>query len=232
MQLFPSRYSFSGGYSCSLLLLLLAPFIISTISAFSPPSTHTRTTTSTTPTQLHALPTPERMFEYKSKPPTFNKQTSLWEPSIETEDSPYGPWGSFLRGGPSPFLVRVLSPNEYDQAVFKYMAQTKCSRAEAQGNMDAFFNNAADWAYQKSEEARGRPKVDYTEVRNVEKAHSIVLHICSPIHLSSSFCQHKHKAETKTSHFGNYLGVICHSIPWKMCIFDCNNRCRVGYYLG
>lgn len=165
MQLFPSRYSFSGGYSCSLLLLLLAPFIISTISAFSPPSTHTRTTTSTTPTQLHALPTPERMFEYKSKPPTFNKQTSLWEPSIETEDSPYGPWGSFLRGGPSPFLVRVLSPNEYDQAVFKYMAQTKCSRAEAQGNMDAFFNNAADWAYQKSEEARGRPKVDYTELK-------------------------------------------------------------------
>ena len=45
------------------------------------------------------------------------------------------------------------------------MAQTKCSRAEAQGNMDAFFNNAADWAYQKSEEARGRPKVDYTELK-------------------------------------------------------------------
>ena len=167
--------------------------IISIISAFSPPSSaayHTRTT-ATTQTQLRALPTPERMFEYKKKPPTFNKQTSLWEPSIETEDSPYGPWGSFLRAGPSPFLVRVLQPNEYDQAVFKYMAQTKCSRAEAQGNMDAFFNNAADWAYQKSEEARGRPKVDYTEVRNVEKAHCIVvlpkLILLTPIHLSSSF---------------------------------------------
>ena len=31
--------------------------------------------------------------------------------------------------------------------------------------MDAFFLNAADWAYQKSEEARGRPKVDYTELK-------------------------------------------------------------------
>lgn len=31
--------------------------------------------------------------------------------------------------------------------------------------MDAFFNNGADWAYQKSEEARGRPQVDYTELK-------------------------------------------------------------------
>lgn len=50
------------------------------------------------------------------------------------------------------------------QAVFKYMSQTRCSRIEAQGNMDAYFNNAADWAYQKGEEARGRPVVDYTEL--------------------------------------------------------------------
>lgn len=33
------------------------------------------------------------------------------------------------------------------------------------GNMDAYFNNAADWAYQKSEEARGRPVVDYTTLK-------------------------------------------------------------------
>lgn len=45
------------------------------------------------------------------------------------------------------------------------MAQVSCSRIEAQGNMDAYFNNAADWAYQKSEEARGRPMVDYTELK-------------------------------------------------------------------
>ncbi len=33
------------------------------------------------------------------------------------------------------------------------------------GNMDAFFANAADWAYQKQEEANGRPKVDYTQLK-------------------------------------------------------------------
>jgi len=30
------------------------------------------------------------------------------------------------------------------------------------GNMDAKLNNAADWMYQKQEEKRGKPKVDYT----------------------------------------------------------------------
>ena len=102
---------------------------------------------------------------YKSKPPTFNKSLSVWEPSSQTEPSPYGPFGSFLRGGPSPFIIRVLNPTDYDQAVYKYMSSTGCSRLEAQGNMDAYFNNAADWAYQKSEESRGRPVVDYTELR-------------------------------------------------------------------
>eukprot|EP00574_Skeletonema_japonicum_P007236 CAMPEP_0201735154 /NCGR_PEP_ID=MMETSP0593-20130828/36275_1 /ASSEMBLY_ACC=CAM_ASM_000672 /TAXON_ID=267983 /ORGANISM="Skeletonema japonicum, Strain CCMP2506" /LENGTH=182 /DNA_ID=CAMNT_0048228655 /DNA_START=33 /DNA_END=581 /DNA_ORIENTATION=+ len=140
--------------------------MVATISAFTPPSSSiSSTSTRTQQFQLSAVPSPERLFDYSKKPPTFNKQTTLWEPSHETEDAPYGPWGSFLRGGPSPFLVRVLQPSDYEQAVFKYMAQTSCSRAEAQGNMDAFFNNAADWAYQKSEEARGRPKVDYTQLK-------------------------------------------------------------------
>jgi len=107
---------------------------------------------------------------YKAKPPKLNKQTSLWEPSPETEPEPYGLWGSFLRGGPSPFITRLFSPLDYDQAVFKYMAQTSCSRAEAQGNMDAYFNNAADWAFQKKEEANGRPKVDYTLLKPKQAA--------------------------------------------------------------
>lgn len=113
-----------------------------------------------------AKPAPRRFDDtYKAKPPTFNKATALWEPSPQTEPSPYGPEGSFLRGGPTPCVLRLLKPDDYDQAVFKYMAQTKCSRAEAQGNMDSYFNNAADWAYQKGEEAQGRPVVDYTELK-------------------------------------------------------------------
>eukprot|EP00569_Conticribra_weissflogii_P008432 CAMPEP_0171359788 /NCGR_PEP_ID=MMETSP0879-20121228/812_1 /TAXON_ID=67004 /ORGANISM="Thalassiosira weissflogii, Strain CCMP1336" /LENGTH=217 /DNA_ID=CAMNT_0011865987 /DNA_START=29 /DNA_END=679 /DNA_ORIENTATION=+ len=117
----------------------------------------------TTKSSLHAIP--RSAAPYKRRPPTFNKETSQWEPSSETESPPYGPIGSFLRGGPTPFLIRLVSPDQYDQAVFKYMAQSSCSRAEAQGNMDAYFNNAADWMYQKSEEARGAPKVDYTVLK-------------------------------------------------------------------
>jgi hypothetical protein len=142
-------------YSFRLLLLIGALLRIST--AFAP---HQRS--AITKTSLSAQPKPRRFDpSYSKKPTIFNKSTSLWEPSNETEPEPYGPFGSFLRGGPSPFLVRVLQPSQYDQAVFKYMAQTSCSRAKAQGNMDAYFNNAADWAYQKQEEANGRPVIDY-----------------------------------------------------------------------
>jgi hypothetical protein len=137
---------------------------VSVRSAASALATTTRLPAKTSPSSSKPMLRP---FDptYKARPPTFDKSTSLWEPSSETEPPPYGPFGSFLRGGPTPFVVRVLKPDEYDQAVYKYMAQTSCSRAEAQGNMDAFFNNAADWAYQKGEEARGRPMVDYTELR-------------------------------------------------------------------
>ena len=85
----------------------------------------------------------------KSNPlPTYDKTTERWEATAGDKPA-YGPFGSFLRQGPSPALVRVLTPDDYDQAVLKYMAREKCDRAEAQGNMDAYFNNAADWAYQK-----------------------------------------------------------------------------------
>ncbi|KAL9185770.1 hypothetical protein ACHAXT_003547 [Thalassiosira profunda] len=154
----------------ALLLLAILAFA-TTVSSFSTGGTHSSISAARPSTRLSALPTPKPYDPtYKAKPPTFNKDTSLWEPSAETEDAPYDAWGSFLRGGPTPFVLRVLKPADYDQAVFKYMAQTKCSRAEAQGNMDAFFNNAADWAYQKGEEARGRPMVDYTELKPKQAA--------------------------------------------------------------
>jgi len=144
-------------------------FIIFTasISAFTTQqSTSSLVRPISTTTSLSAAPKPKPYDpSYKSKPPTFNKETQLWEPSAETEPQPYGPFGSFLRGGPTPGIIRIVSPDDYDQAVYKYMSQTSCSRAEAQGNMDAFFNNGADWAYQKSEEARGRPMIDYTVLK-------------------------------------------------------------------
>lgn len=35
------------------------------------------------------------------------------------------------------------------------------TQQEAQGNMDAYFENPQDWAYQKLQEQKGAPKRDY-----------------------------------------------------------------------
>jgi len=34
-----------------------------------------------------------------------------------------------------PVITRITNPDNYEQAVLKYMAQTNCDRVEAQGNM-------------------------------------------------------------------------------------------------
>lgn len=98
--------------------------------------------------------------------PKYNKQTGKWDapPGFQDEKT-YGPVGSLLRHGPSPFVTRLTRRDEYEQAVLKYMNSEGCSKLEAQGNMDAYFNNPADWAYRKGEEKKGAPKVDYTELK-------------------------------------------------------------------
>ena len=37
-----------------------------------------------------------------------------------------------------PVITRITNPDNYEQAVLKYMAQTNCDRVEAQGNMVSF----------------------------------------------------------------------------------------------
>ena len=56
-------------------------------------------------------------------------------------DIGYGPAGSLLRQGPVPFVIRIAQSDTYDAAVEKYMAKEKCSRLEAQANMDAYFQD-------------------------------------------------------------------------------------------
>jgi hypothetical protein len=75
--------------------------------------------------------------------PRFDQSMNKWVPGGAEEDSSagYGPLGTLLRAGPKPFLQRLVSPEQYDQAVLKYMALDKCSRDEAQGNMDAYLEN-------------------------------------------------------------------------------------------
>ena len=95
--------------------------------------------------------------------PTFNKASQKWEKAASDDgEYPYDAFGSLLRHGPAPFIARLVNPDDYEQQVLKYMAVAKVSRAEATGNMDCKLNNAADWAYLKMEESRGRKKVDLT----------------------------------------------------------------------
>jgi hypothetical protein len=97
--------------------------------------------------------------------PRLNPKTQLWEPAKDDDGKyPYDAIGSLLRHGPSPFITRTTNPSEYEQAVLKYMATQGVTRAEATGNVDAKLNNAMDWAYQKSAEKNGSPKVDYTKL--------------------------------------------------------------------
>lgn len=69
--------------------------------------------------------------------PRYDKTTDKWVAS-SAEEGPgagYGITKTLLLHGPEPFFQRVFKPDDYEQAVLKFMAGDKCSRDEAQGNM-------------------------------------------------------------------------------------------------
>jgi len=102
---------------------------------------------------------------------TFDRSTERWIPDgdEETAEAGYGLVGSLIRAGPIPFFQRVTNPDKYDQAVLKYMASDNCDRTEAQGNMDAFFENPNDWQFQKLQEKNGAAKYDYANANTSPK---------------------------------------------------------------
>eukprot|EP00571_Detonula_confervacea_P017057 CAMPEP_0172310442 /NCGR_PEP_ID=MMETSP1058-20130122/11487_1 /TAXON_ID=83371 /ORGANISM="Detonula confervacea, Strain CCMP 353" /LENGTH=183 /DNA_ID=CAMNT_0013023249 /DNA_START=41 /DNA_END=592 /DNA_ORIENTATION=+ len=103
--------------------------------------------------------------------PTLNKETNRYDKSpLDDGKYPYDAIGSALRHGPSPFLTRTFNADEYEQGILKYMLTAKCDRSEATGNVDAKLNNAADWVYQKMEEKKGKPKVDFTKLDKKQAA--------------------------------------------------------------
>jgi len=65
-----------------------------------------------------------------------------WQPSGPEEEpgAGYGIGKTLLLHGPKPFFNRVFQPDDYEQAVLKFMAQDKCGRIEAQGNMDFYLS--------------------------------------------------------------------------------------------
>lgn len=86
------------------------------------------------------------------------------------DDEGYAPIGSLIRQGPVPFLIRIVDPEKYERSVVAYMAKEGCSRKEAQGNMDAYFENPTSWALQKMNEKDGVvEKYDYANANTNSK---------------------------------------------------------------
>jgi len=75
--------------------------------------------------------------------PRFDRATQRWSPSTPDEgpEAGYGIGRTLLLQGPKPFIHRLFQPDDYEQAVLKFMAGEKCSRVEAQGNMDAYLES-------------------------------------------------------------------------------------------
>lgn len=99
-----------------------------------------------------------------SMAPRYDKAEGKWLVTSPEEgpEAGYGPGKTLLLAGPKPFLTRLFSPDDYEQAVLKFMAGEKCSREVAQGNLDRYFENAQDWAFERLEaEKKGRPYPAY-----------------------------------------------------------------------
>ena len=98
--------------------------------------------------------------------PRFDPISQQWTASSEEESAAagYPPIRSLLRHGPKAFLIRVTQPEQYDQAVLKFMANERCDRYTAQGNMDRYFENAQDWAFERYEMQNKGKVYDYVTI--------------------------------------------------------------------
>ena len=79
-----------------------------------------------------------------------------WIPQTE-DDMPsagYDVLGTFVRHGPKPTITRLVSPDDYEQAILKFMVTDQCDYITAQGNMDAYLRNPPDWQYQRLEDVK------------------------------------------------------------------------------
>jgi hypothetical protein len=95
-----------------------------------------------------------------------------WVPQTKGDmpEAGYDVFGTLVRQGPKPAITRLTQPKDYEQAILKFMAQDQCDYLTAQGNMDAYLRNPADWTYQRMEDTkRGiEKKRDYVTIRTNE----------------------------------------------------------------
>jgi hypothetical protein len=75
--------------------------------------------------------------------PRFDPASQKWVATGPEEEASagYGIGKTLLLRGPKPFFHRLLQPDEYDQAVLKFMASDGVSRNDAQGNMDYYLES-------------------------------------------------------------------------------------------
>lgn len=89
-----------------------------------------------------------------------------WIPETEEEipEAGYGVLRTLLKHGPTPTARRLFQPQEYEQAVLKFMANEKCSRDVAQGNMDFYLRNPNDWFAIRMDEEKNGYKFDFVSL--------------------------------------------------------------------
>jgi hypothetical protein len=75
--------------------------------------------------------------------PRFDTSVNKWVASKPEDEASagYSIYKTLLIRGPKPFLHRVLQPEDYEQAVLKFMAGDGVDRDTAQGNMDAYLES-------------------------------------------------------------------------------------------
>ena len=85
------------------------------------------------------LPTPDPNDPTRFQPPS-SITTSTSSKNTNTNSNFYSLWMSLFRAGPITFLIRLFQPDKYEQAVYKYMVESReTDMEEAQANMDAYF---------------------------------------------------------------------------------------------
>jgi hypothetical protein len=148
------------------LFLFLSGFLLGSTLAFVAPCLTTKKSSSSLSPTSSSL----------NMAPKYDKTTQKWSPS-KPEEGPaagYGVTKTLLRHGPKPFLQRIFQPDDYEQAVLKFMAGDRCSRDEAQGNMDAYMENPNDWAFNRLYSERTGIKIDYVTLKQGEVAKVLV----------------------------------------------------------
>jgi hypothetical protein len=113
--------------------------------------------------QICSAATPVRVSCVRQAPPRQHIRAAV------DPDEGYGPIGSLIRQGPVPFVQRISNPTKYEGSVMYYMQENKCSRAEAQGNIDAYLANPNDWALIKMRAKKGGFEPDFANANTDPK---------------------------------------------------------------